>query len=91
MIRITMQDGINIPRIHCDSCGAPIEEARHAAAVFRNFMQQGEDSEVEMVHKNYASPGCLRQAEEKIRSAGGTPGWEELREHLALVMGNSSC
>lgn len=88
MIELIQIDGLACPKLFCDSCGEEIADAKAAAAVFVNFMPDGERSALAYVHKNLVKGDCMTRAEEEIRSKGQQPGWVELTEHLAYLIGN---
>ncbi|WP_036177360.1 hypothetical protein [Massilia sp. 9096] len=81
MIEIQVIDDISAPILFCDVCGGRIAEAGKAAIVFNNFRTNGERTEILYVHKgSIDGKTCHRDAEQIIRSAGGTPGWQGLQD-----------
>lgn len=88
MIELFQIDGRACPKIFCDSCGEEIAEAKAAAAVYINFIPDGDRSEVAYVHKNFVKGDCMTKAEEAIRSNGKESGWVELTEYLAHLISN---
>lgn len=88
MIELVVIDGLTCPKVFCDSCGEEIQDAKQAAIVFKNFMNNGQRTNVTYVHKDFVKGNCLSQAEASIRAQGGQPGWEELGTHLADLLSN---
>lgn len=88
MIQLHWINGQAVPKITCASCGEVIINAKQAGIVFRNFMNNGEITNVLYVHKNFVKGDCMAKAESMIRSGGGEPGWHELSEHLAFLIDN---
>ncbi len=88
MLQIETQSNQNIPKCFCDSCGHEITDAAAAAVVFDNFSKNGTRCTPLYVHKNFVYGDCLSQAETKIKLAGASPGWEELRTYLAHTIAN---
>ncbi len=89
MIQIHMIDGRNCPMPMCDVCGERIEDAGKAAVVFQNFTPNGSRLGVRFVHKgSIDGRTCHDKAEAEISTAGGKPGWEELKMFLANLAFN---
>ncbi|MCI3206438.1 MULTISPECIES: hypothetical protein [Pandoraea] len=89
MIEIQMVSGINAPMLFCDVCGERIAEAGKAAVVFENFREDGERAKTLHVHKgSIDGKTCRHDADLMIRSGGGTPGWQEMKRHLADLAHN---
>ena len=88
MIQLHWINGQAVPKITCASCGEVISNAKQAGIVFRNFMNNGEITNVLYTHKNFVNGNCMAKAESVIRSDGGEPGWLELSEHLASLVDN---
>ena len=89
MIEIQMVGDISAPMLFCDVCGDRIAEAGKAAVVFDNFRKDGERAKTLHVHKgNIDGKTCHHEADLIIRSGGGTPGWQELKRHLADLAHN---
>jgi len=79
----------SVPYIVCDSCGEEITDVRNALAIFRNFMNDGEKSEVQHVHKNNVKGDCTKKAEYHFSSKNWEPGSIELGEYLAYLIHNT--
>jgi hypothetical protein len=88
MIKISVIEGRNAPRFHCQQCGKVIEKAGEGAVVYPSSVEEGATSEAMVVHKDFAGSKCMSQAEAQIRSKGGSPGWEELKSALAYLVHN---
>ncbi len=88
MIKLVSIDGLTVPKIFCGSCGEEISNAKQAAVVFSNFMENSQSTDEVYVHKNFVMGNCMTKAEEPIRSKGEQPGWPELSEHLAYLVSN---
>lgn len=73
----------------CDMCGERISEAGKAAVVYDSFIKNGERAKALHVHKgNIDGKTCHHEADLIIRSGGGSPGWQELKRHLADLAHN---
>ncbi len=81
-------DGAQAPKMFCESCGGVIVRFHDGAAVYKNFLESGEKSQVALVHKSFVRAGCMTMAEEKVRRTGGDPGWEELGPFFADFIAN---
>lgn len=88
MIELVSIDGLTCPKLFCDSCGEEITNAKQAAVVFRNFMNNTQRTGVAYVHKDFVKGNCMSQAEASIRANGEQSGWGELGEHLAYLISN---
>jgi hypothetical protein len=88
MIELVSMDGLTCPKLFCDSCGEEITDAKQAAVVFSNFMDNTHRTVATYVHKDFVKGDCMAQAEASIRAKGEQSGWEELGEHLAYLISN---
>lgn len=89
MIEIQMVEGISAPMLFCDICGDRLSEAGRAAVVFDNFREDGERAKVLYIHKGKMDgKTCHHEADLIIRAGGGTPGWQELKQHLVDLAQN---
>lgn len=89
MLQIISDKSFNTPRLVCACCKELIDNAGRAAVVHRNWLKDGERTDVFIVHKNLDGKQCLAWAEEQVKSQGGDSGWNELRTFLAHLVANS--
>ena len=85
MIKIFQEGVESVPMFVCDICGKPIKEPDNGVVVFKNLMKNGESCEVLHAHKGR----CHDLAEERITKTGAYVGWNEMIDHLALLVQNT--
>lgn len=89
MFEIHTVNGENCPVLVCDMCGERLVNAGTSAVVFDNFAPQGSKLKALHVHKgSIDGKTCHQEAEDLIRSGGGTPGWQEMKTCLADLAHN---
>jgi hypothetical protein len=84
MIGNLRKDGTNAPMIVCDVCRERITDFQMGAAVFPLGTPNGHISPVLHAHKRT----CHDAADAQVREQGGTPGWDELRDHVRWLAAN---
>jgi hypothetical protein len=82
-VTVSVIDGRYAPQVICDTCGQAITRPAMAAVVYN--MEGKGDRTCLFVHKG----PCHDAADERIRAAGGFPGWDELGTWVANLLHNT--
>ena len=83
MIAIHMIDGRFVPLLTCETCGRRIEDPEMAVVVFDLHARARQIPR--FAHKGV----CHDAADERIRQAGGYPGWNECGRWMMDLLHNT--